>query len=45
MGTMIPVRNLTWDGCLNIRDLGGLPTAEGGATRFGVIVRADRSAN
>ncbi|HZJ50140.1 MAG TPA: tyrosine-protein phosphatase [Actinomycetota bacterium] len=38
---MIPVRNLNWDGCLNIRDLGGLPTADGGATRFGAIVRAD----
>ena len=34
-------RTLTWDGCLNIRDLGGLPTADGGATRFGAIVRAD----
>ena len=34
-------RTLTWDGCLNIRDLGGLPTADGGATRFGSIVRAD----
>ena len=38
---MFPVRTLTWDGCLNIRDLGGLPTAGGGATRFGAIVRAD----
>ena len=41
MATMLPVRTLTWDGCLNIRDLGGLPTAGGGATRFGSVVRAD----
>jgi protein-tyrosine phosphatase len=34
-------RILVWDGCLNIRDLGGLPTRAGGATRFGAIVRAD----
>ena len=34
-------RILIWDGCLNIRDLGGLPTRAGGATRFGAIVRAD----
>jgi len=36
-----PERDLIWDGCLNVRDLGGLPTAEGGQTRFGSIVRAD----
>ncbi|HSC51762.1 MAG TPA: tyrosine-protein phosphatase, partial [Gaiellaceae bacterium] len=34
-------RDLVWDGCLNVRDLGGLPTADGGETRFGSIVRAD----
>jgi protein tyrosine/serine phosphatase len=34
-------RDLAWDGCLNVRDLGGLPTADGGETRFGAIVRAD----
>ena len=34
-------RDLTWDGCLNVRELGGLPTADGGETRFGSIVRAD----
>jgi protein-tyrosine phosphatase len=34
-------RDLTWDGCLNVRELGGLPTANGGETRFGSIVRAD----
>jgi hypothetical protein len=36
-----PSRDLTWDGCLNVRDLGGLPTADGGETRSGAIVRAD----
>ena len=35
------VRDLVWDGCLNVRDLGGHPTEDGGETRFGAIVRAD----
>jgi protein-tyrosine phosphatase len=34
-------RVLAWDGCVNVRDLGGLPLEGGGATRFGVAVRAD----
>jgi protein tyrosine/serine phosphatase len=34
-------RELVWDGCVNVRDLGGLPTETGGVTRFGVVVRAD----
>jgi protein tyrosine/serine phosphatase len=34
-------RDLTWDGCLNVRDLGGHPTTDGGETSFGAIVRAD----
>jgi protein-tyrosine phosphatase len=34
-------RVLVWDGCVNVRDLGGLPLAGGGETRFGVVVRAD----
>jgi protein-tyrosine phosphatase len=34
-------RALLWEGCCNIRDLGGLPTEDGGETRFGVVVRAD----
>jgi protein-tyrosine phosphatase len=34
-------RDLVWDGCLNVRDLGGLPTQDGGETTFGAIVRAD----
>lgn len=34
-------RALPWDGCHNVRDLGGLPTASGGRTRAGVVIRAD----
>jgi protein tyrosine/serine phosphatase len=32
---------LAWKGCLNVRDLGGLPTEDGGTTRPGALVRAD----
>lgn len=35
------MRQLSWDGCHNVRDLGGLPLAAGGETRYRVIVRAD----
>jgi protein-tyrosine phosphatase len=34
-------RVLVWDGCVNVRDLGGLPLEGGGETCFGVVVRAD----
>lgn len=34
-------RELAWDGCVNVRDLGGLETASGGRTRPGAVVRAD----
>jgi protein-tyrosine phosphatase len=34
-------RVLAWDGCVNVRDLGGLPLSGGGATAFGLVVRAD----
>ncbi len=34
-------RVLRWDGCVNVRDLGGLPLEGGGETAFGVCVRAD----
>jgi protein-tyrosine phosphatase len=34
-------RTLAWEGCLNVRDLGGHPTSDGGETRFGAFVRAD----
>jgi len=32
---------LTWEGCLNVRDLGGLPTEDGGRIRTGAVVRSD----
>jgi protein-tyrosine phosphatase len=38
---LIRDRVLAWDGCVNVRDLGGLPLCSGGETRFGVVVRAD----
>lgn len=34
-------RDLLWDGCLNVRDLGGHATSDGRTTRFGAVVRAD----
>ena len=34
-------RRLEWDGCANVRDLGGLPTAGGRLTRVGAVVRGD----
>jgi protein tyrosine/serine phosphatase len=34
-------RILNWDGCSNVRDLGGLNTSDGHSTRRGVIVRSD----
>jgi protein-tyrosine phosphatase len=36
-----PERILRWDGCINVRDLGGLPLEGGGETAFRVVVRAD----
>jgi protein-tyrosine phosphatase len=36
-----PGRHIDWDGCVNVRDLGGLPTDDGGETAFGAVVRAD----
>jgi protein-tyrosine phosphatase len=32
---------LEWEGCLNVRDLGGLPTETGRVTQPGRVVRAD----
>lgn len=32
---------LDWEGCLNARDLGGLPTAGGDVTRSGSVIRSD----
>ena len=34
-------RTLSWDGCLNVRDLGGVATENGGETAWGRVVRAD----
>jgi protein-tyrosine phosphatase len=34
-------RHLDWDGCFNVRDLGGIPLAGGGETRRGAMIRAD----
>ncbi len=34
-------RHLDWEGCFNIRDLGGLPAAGGRRTAWGAVVRAD----
>ena len=34
-------RTLAWDGCLNVRDLGGHVTEDGAKTRYGAVVRAD----
>jgi protein-tyrosine phosphatase len=34
-------RDLHFEGCVNARDLGGLPTVDGGETRRGALVRAD----
>jgi protein tyrosine/serine phosphatase len=36
-----PDRFLRWDGCVNVRDLGGLPLADGGETAYRIVVRAD----
>ena len=34
-------RRLTWDGCVNARDLGGHPLPDGRRTAFGAVVRAE----
>ena len=34
-------RTLVWDGCVNVRDLGGIPTEDGGTTRLGAVIRSD----
>jgi protein-tyrosine phosphatase len=38
-------RDLFWDGCSNVRDLGGHPTGDGRSTCFGAVVRADSRAH
>lgn len=37
-------RHLDWDGCYNIRDLGGIPVPGGGTTPWKAVVRADNPA-
>jgi protein tyrosine/serine phosphatase len=37
-------RQLAWDGCTNVRDLGGLSTNDGRLTRWGAVVRSDHPA-
>ncbi len=37
-------RRLTWEGCTNARDLGGLRTRDGRMTRWGALVRSDHPA-
>jgi hypothetical protein len=37
-------RVLAWDGCVNVRDLGGLGTLDGRTTRWGAVVRSDSPA-
>ena len=32
---------LAWEGCLNVRDLGGLSTEDGRRTKLGAVVRSD----
>ena len=41
MTTQHQQRILRFDGARNVRDLGGLPTRDGGTTRYGVLIRAD----
>ncbi len=36
-----PDRTLRWDGCVNVRDVGGLPTRRGSVTQWRALVRAD----
>jgi hypothetical protein len=38
---VIDDRFLDWDGCVNVRELGGLPLGDGGETRRGSVVRSD----
>ena len=37
-------RVLVWEGCSNVRDLGGLRTCDGRMTRWGAVVRSDTPA-
>jgi len=37
-------RVLVWEGCTNVRDLGGLRTCDGRTTRWGAVIRSDTPA-
>jgi protein-tyrosine phosphatase len=37
-------RVLVWEGCTNVRDLGGLRTGDGRTTRWGAVIRSDSPA-
>lgn len=37
----LAARQLNWEACYNVRDLGGLPTVDGGKTRRQAVVRSD----
>lgn len=37
----VGARTLLWDGCVNVRDLGGVSTEDGATTRLGVVIRSD----
>ncbi len=37
-------RVLAWEGCINVRDLGGLSTGDGRSTRWRAIIRSDTPA-
>jgi protein-tyrosine phosphatase len=39
------VRRLDWEGCANVRDLGGLRTVDGRETALGAVVRGDAPDN
>lgn len=41
---IIKKRVLVWDGCTNVRDLGGLSTCDGHTTRWRAIIRSDSPA-
>jgi protein tyrosine/serine phosphatase len=40
---VIDDRHLDWDGCFNVRDLGGLPATDGRPIRRGAVVRGDQA--
>ncbi|WP_424186446.1 tyrosine-protein phosphatase [Actinokineospora sp. G85] len=44
-GSVNTSRDLDWPGTHNVRDLGGLPTRDGGVTRWGAVVRGDHPDN